>query len=471
MGSVITRHPDYTRMLPIWQRVRDFVEGEDAVKAKTTTYLPAVNPGEKKNSNTYKAYLAGARLFGATALTFETYMGMVFRKEPVFNSVAPFLFENVDGMGNTLLQFARKLMMESLLTSRTAVVTDVARRLDENGEPQEISAEDLNRQNLPYLRLYAAESITNWKRRNIGSIMTPTGIVFQERVDDDSDPFSHRFQNQYRVFQLDANGDAEQQLFESGGATTGDAVPIIFNSQRLKRLPVVMVNKDDNDLDISKPVLLDLVNTNLEHYVISGNLGLMRTVASRPTPYMKGSITALEEFKKMNPRGLCYGLGHINLIPASKDVSSELDVLAFPDIMSELRADLRDAQERMSSLGASALRPQRRGIEAAETVQLGMTSEISILGALVNNVSRALEESINLAHDAAGISDRAEVQLNTDFSTSKISPQEVAVLMQAEERELITREEFRFAVIEGGAIVADLMERIQSQSTQTQRDE
>ena len=43
IGNIADTHPDYQKTLPQWERMRDTTEGQDAVKAKTTLYLPPLN--------------------------------------------------------------------------------------------------------------------------------------------------------------------------------------------------------------------------------------------------------------------------------------------------------------------------------------------------------------------------------------------------------------------------------------------
>ena len=78
---VDTPSPEYEAALPRWQRCRDCFEGNDAVKARTTAYLPALE-GHQGSAEKYDAYLTRAVFYNATARTVAGLLGSVFRATP-----------------------------------------------------------------------------------------------------------------------------------------------------------------------------------------------------------------------------------------------------------------------------------------------------------------------------------------------------------------------------------------------------
>src|SRR5437660_11949452 len=72
-------HPEYDASLPAWQRARDVLAGEDAVKAAGEKYLARL---DSQSAEEYSAYKARASFFGATARTLEEYLDLVFRRAP-----------------------------------------------------------------------------------------------------------------------------------------------------------------------------------------------------------------------------------------------------------------------------------------------------------------------------------------------------------------------------------------------------
>ena len=87
------KHPSYTARLEGWIMMRDFYAGEERVKAKTTTYLPATkgmvldgmgtghNAKPKLGQEVYDAYLNRAVFPDYVKEAVEAYMGLLHQKD------------------------------------------------------------------------------------------------------------------------------------------------------------------------------------------------------------------------------------------------------------------------------------------------------------------------------------------------------------------------------------------------------
>ena len=76
---VNSTHSDYDAVLSAWNRARDVLAGEDAVKAAGVRYLPRL---DSQSDEEYAAYRARASFFNATARTAEGYLGLIMRRPP-----------------------------------------------------------------------------------------------------------------------------------------------------------------------------------------------------------------------------------------------------------------------------------------------------------------------------------------------------------------------------------------------------
>ena len=74
---VHSNHSDYEANAAAWQRAREVLAGEDAVKAANERYLPKL---EAQSATEYKAYRTRAAFFNATARTAEGFVGLLFRR-------------------------------------------------------------------------------------------------------------------------------------------------------------------------------------------------------------------------------------------------------------------------------------------------------------------------------------------------------------------------------------------------------
>lgn len=137
-------HPVYDAALPLWQRVRDFAAGADAIRAAGEVYLP--KPPEMGNE-TYKGVLQAAPIFSAVERTLEALLGSAYQADPEVSS-APIpaeQLEDVTGAGDPLLQLSRDVLREILTLARVAVEV----MPDENGVPR--------------WRVRPAETLISWR--------------------------------------------------------------------------------------------------------------------------------------------------------------------------------------------------------------------------------------------------------------------------------------------------------------------
>lgn len=137
---VDTKHPEYTKWLPRWQRCRDVAEGEDAVKEAGTRYLPKL-PGQSDED--YADYKKRALFFPATGRTVQGLRGLVFRKAPVSElppKVAE-LAEDITQAGQSLEELAKHTTDEVITTARMGLLVEFPAPPEAEGELSQQDAE------------------------------------------------------------------------------------------------------------------------------------------------------------------------------------------------------------------------------------------------------------------------------------------------------------------------------------------
>src|ERR1051325_8823135 len=111
----------YDEMLPTWLFLQDLLDGQDAVKAKTTVYLPQ-EPAELIED--YNRRLARSVFFEDYRDCVVNLTGMVFRKPPTLNEdVDPFIRgveQQKDEAGN-VTQEAKEGIAENIDNAGTHV--------------------------------------------------------------------------------------------------------------------------------------------------------------------------------------------------------------------------------------------------------------------------------------------------------------------------------------------------------------
>ena len=95
MGKDITtkRAPDYTKHQMDWTTIRDCLDGQSAIKAKSISYLPfpvALTNEVRKTQefqDQYSIYLEGGVFVNHTSQAVEDLTAGLFKREPIFEEL------------------------------------------------------------------------------------------------------------------------------------------------------------------------------------------------------------------------------------------------------------------------------------------------------------------------------------------------------------------------------------------------
>ena len=435
--SIATFDATVTAMLPKWERVRDFLEGQDAVKAKTTKYLrrlPGQQPVPVENVglvDPYAIYLDLAKCYGASARTRQGLLGMLFRKPPhvtVPDAVVP-LLADITATGLSFERFAEQIAAELLGPGRCGMLVDM---------PDDAAAGAR-----PYLCRYVAETIDLPRVRRVDGRQVLRLVKLREcqTIEDEETGVHLRTEEQIRVLRLVAEGTADataplgwyrQDVWhehEQPGAglvwTLDATTEPTRRGERLPFVPFVMICADSLDpTALSKPPLLDMIDVNLSHYRKSADYGWGLHFCGVPTPIAAGfpmgsslSIGASEAWISDNPnaRGMFMEFTGQGLNP--------------------LRQALEDDKLEMAILGARLLRPERTGMETAEAARIAQAGDAAVLTSIATLLSAALTDALVMLSWWAIPGSRMEdirpqvsVAINRDFLPEQMSPQELVQL-------------------------------------------
>lgn len=464
-NDVTQPHPDYTTNLILWERMRDTIAGQDAIKNKGVLYLPPLNASDvegcENKESPYTIYIDNAEFYNATSLTFEAFIGMIFRKpirvekgegSDLEKLLADPLLQNVDLEGTNIETFSYEVTQEVAAVGRVGILYDAPTV----AEMTELSVNEAAAEGIrPYLKMYTAENIINWKFKNINGVRKLVLVVLKEQVEtEESQQFDHQTENQYRALIIDEGGKYIQRVFDDSGAELEAEANtnITINGVALQEIPFVCINAKSIDLDIEKPPLLDLANTNLSHYKKSASLGACMHMFGRITPLFMVPFQHMEQFlaQKME-----YGATKSIVIPTDPaGAKAEGGFLEPKSDFTPVVNEMQRLEGRMAAQGARALRPQKSGVESAETVGLDMMSELSILGAIAINVSIGLTISVSrlMGGDSESMT---KIKLNDDFLTAPIDSSMVTAMLKAVTEGRMSVEQFIDAMVRGEAILPE----------------
>lgn len=387
-----SNHPKYTYRLNQWVKCRDAYEGEDRIKSKGEKYLPRLSG---QSDEDYKRYLYRALFYSITSKSLSALTGMALtadrkleypeRMERYFKGHGPNRFNEVLSMA----------IGEVLLQGRIGMLIDSPSTGD------------------PYVAVYKAEDIINWRTNDQGE---PTFVMLKEEYENDlGDGYSFDLEIRYIELRLD-NGVYKQTIYESG--EQGKTITPTFSGNTLNYIPFVVAHPQGVGFVDCKPPMLDIANINISHYLSSADLEHGRHFTGLPTPVVTGC--------EINTP-LHIGSTRFIVLP---DKGSTANYLEFTGQgLQSLEKAMAEKQSLLASMSARLMDNNSRGSEAAEAVKLRYSSETASLRSVVEAVNMALQYVYsNIATMIRENGSDVSIILGTEFMETYMSPTEMTAL-------------------------------------------
>ncbi len=415
-------HPEYTAAQAKWRRARDVVAGQDAVHAAGETYLPRL---KDQTNEEYRAYKERATFFGATKRTVQALHGMIFRKAPTDtlgdSDAAEALRQDVTLSGVSLADFAADATRETLEVGRCAVLVDFppigAERVTV-AQAQAIGAQ-------PFMVLYKAESVINWRFQRINNRHTLTMVVLSEMREIMVNEYETQSENIIRVLILRGGVYTQEVWTKPKDATewvlTESMVPMMRGAV-MNFIPFQFIGAETCDGCVNEPPLLDLVDLNISHYKSTADVEHGAHFAGLPTAVVSG-YSAQENEK------LYIGSATAWVFP---DPAAKASFLEFTGQgLTALETRIKAKEMQMAVTGARMLAPDKAAAEATRTLEIRQSGEVSALAAMANNIGHALSNCLTWLVTWAGVGTEAKIGLNTDYMVQSLSAQEITALVGA----------------------------------------
>lgn len=435
---VTTTHPDYDAAKSKWQLVRDCASGGQAVKARTTTYLPAPNPTDTspENAERYRQYLERAVFMPVTKRTRNGLLGNVFRRDPKIELPAPIqeLTENVDGAGQSVIQLSKWVVGELLGVGRVGLLADypMMERPVTRAQARLIGLR-------PQILGYPTEAILNWRYGLVNGARGLTLLVLLESADVSTDEFTIKTEAQYRVLRIDEVGNCTVQLYDAKGQPKTDVSYLRRgDSSNWREIPFVILGAENNQEGIDDAPLYPLAELNIAHYRNSADYEEGVYMHGQGTLFVSVGEMTLDDFNKSNPAGIQVGArkGHI----LGNGGSANLLQMAANSAAYEA---MQHKEEQMVAIGARIITKQGSA-KTAEEVRINAAGESSTLDTLVGNASEGIEKALELAAIYENTDpDAVFFTLNRDFFGGNYDPQAAMAKMQELDRGLIAKKDYR----------------------------
>jgi Domain of unknown function (DUF4055) len=372
----------------------------------------------------YSAYLKRALYYEAVGRTINGFVGAISRKPHVITLPEKMeIFEKdatVEGIG--LAEFIKKLCAETLLIGRGGVLVDYDG--DGVGGGTERS----------YLKVYCAETITNWGDDFVvlrETVYGPDPQDLLSQIEIDQIRQLHMLDGRYTVtiWRKSTGPTAQEWIINSQTQPTLRGAPI-------KALPFFWLSCMGRTSRIEKPPLLGLVNVAMSHYRSSADLEHGRHFTAMPTLWVTGTIAGAEPIR--------VGAGAVIEL---SDPGSRVGYAEFTGQgLGSLEKALSDKEHMMAVLGAAVFGGEKKGVEAAETARIRTAGENSLLMGAVSAVEETLEAALQCAADWMGVSGEIDVQINRDFIDQAIDSQTLMGMVAAYQAGAMSLEAFLYCL-------------------------
>ena len=442
---VNSTHPDYDDNVDAWQRIRDVLAGDSAIKRAGAKYVPRL---DSQTDDEFRAYVERGFFYNATARTLSGYVGMIFWRDPVLqlpdksaplHSTLRAILNDVDLRGTTLDSYAKTIIEEVVSLGRAGTLIDW----------------HSNKENRAYLSMYAAESILNWRQTRIDGHLKLSLVVLSETVraePKDNDAFVVEQVPQLRVLKL-VPSSAKRITFtyqvelwqlrpsqarkkEKEWQLVSTMTPLRLGKP-LTWIPFIFHGPAHSRADVAKSPIEDLVAANLDHYRLNTDYKHGMHFTALPTAFVTG-------FDKNSQLRIGSTTAWV-----TDTLGATAGYLEFKgDGLSTFERAMDRVERLLSVLGSRLLESQRRVSESAEALAIRQGGESSIIAGISASVTASVNDVLRCVywwHSTESMpsdvtAEHIQYELNADFEVSLMTAAEIQALVAAWQIGAISRD-------------------------------
>lgn len=444
--NITTKHPEYLDMQDRWDMCDATSEGEHGVHEEGEKYLPRL---QDETNEAYEVRKKMTPFFNAVWRTISGLRGMLFRKPPIVEVPAAVeeLLIDIDLAGTPFNTQLQQIAEEVLTFGRVGLMADYP------AVPEGTTRADAAAMNArPFIKLYDAESIYNWREDTINGVkqLTRVQLLEEEEVQDPANEFKVTCEKRYRILDLD-KGAYRQRVFTvkgEEGVLLSEVYPKM-NGVTMSFIPFIIIGTDDIGADMDAPPLIDLVTTNLHHYQQATSYERGCFFSGLPTMFISGTDSLDADG---NPVEISIGGAIANILPRPEARAYFVEVAGE---FNALRTNLEDKKREMAVLGARMLEQQKATVESADTIARRQYGEESTLVCIGMTLSIGVTKALQWLCDWAGARGEVKVRLNSDFLPAGMTSQDITTLVSAWQQGAISGETL-FDNLKAGEIIGDV---------------
>jgi len=394
---VDTTHKHYEQFKTQTQKVRDCLDGDEAVKRRGYIYLPALSSHLEDGvagSARYDAYRMRAMFYGAADRTAKGLTGAVMRKDPDvdFPSSLEAMLARLGQRAESLPEMIASSIEETVSVGRYAMLVDAP--------PDDAAAS-------PFVVAKIEEEVYR---------------VLRLSVPEGADKGAERIYTQElwaRVKGPQGGDWAREETF----------TPEMAGGRTLTEIPIAVINPSKTGMKPEKPPMLDLVNVNLSHYRNSADLEHGRHWTALPTAWASGF--PLFDPETQTPIELRVGS---EAAWVTEKENARAGYLEFTGAgLGHIQTGMIEKQDLMAVLGARLLEESKKAAETAEAIRLRQGGERSVLTRVADTVSEGWTMVLRWVAQWVKPGEVGEVgvALSRDYDVARLSPEELTALVGA----------------------------------------
>ncbi|MBV2150176.1 DUF4055 domain-containing protein [Sphingobium sp. AS12] len=429
---------------PRFDRNRDFADGEDAVKAKEKTYLPAANPADEYE--TYKSHLFRTRFFPAATKTLQGWVGLIKRKPDQLNTSSAIITTLCQLLTPDYLtseELTEWVIRETLITNFTGLLVD---HPSKDGFTGLSAANAIEQGYRPYVAGYTGESILELRPGLVGG---KRQLVRVRLLEDDGNTVRELMVN---------SGVYQVRLWhrENDQIVAGPIYTPLVNGKALGEIPFVLVSTSDK-LSPQPSLLQHVVDLNLQLYIQQGLLSNVHYTLSAPIPTIRGIAPkkdkdgnyVLDDEGNLQFPEFPVAPGSLWLFESKDTIAEYLEFKGQG--AATLENSVKEIKDELRIAGHSIVAPDKPAPEAPETQMIYRAAEMAILASFARTISGKVERALKLFARWADPAAEADLAfaVNQDFVPQSLTPQAIAAIQGLWQAGAITHEQLLFCLRDG----------------------
>ncbi len=465
--GVDSLHPSYLKHRKTWRRNRACFEGEEAIKAGGTEFLPMLGyhrteTNSEAQHSAYNTYKQGAIWFDGTYRTVTAMSGLVFRKQPFIFGKDSLLYKDDFSVDNkSLSAVAKQLVQEITLQGRVGLLVSYPEINTTKMTKKQVSDQKIH----AYSAVYKTEDIINWRVEKRRGRMVATMVVLKEAIAraEDGDMFDTEMKEQYRVLYINKDDNTYHQAMYSSHAEIGQAsydksevmslisdIQPLRNGKALEEIPFYPITPSGISWEIERSPMNGVCAANVGHYINSALYESGLSLTASPTLILKGY--------QADGEGADIVLGGNNAISLGIDGGAEF--LEYKGQgMNGIADAMKEKKVEMAVMGVKILTAEKQSNTSAEAIGLEQTGEQAVLASIAHSASDALtlalKDMISWDNAKANTKD-VRIELNTDFTPNSLTANQLNALTVLHSKLGLSDEEM-FEALKRGEIVPSEM--------------